>query len=71
MPYRVAREEVGQTLSNRPRVLDHHQVKYCVLTSPELYHLLTVEMGWRADRHQEWVTELMKSDLLGAEPDLS
>jgi AcrR family transcriptional regulator len=43
--------------------------KYCVLTSPELYHLLTVEMGWRADRHQEWVTELMRTDLLGAEPD--
>ncbi|HWL49887.1 MAG TPA: TetR/AcrR family transcriptional regulator [Acidimicrobiia bacterium] len=44
--------------------------KYCALTSPELYHLLTVEIGWRADRHKKWVTELMRTDLLGAEPDL-
>jgi len=41
--------------------------RYLVLTSPELYHLLTVEIGWRADQHQAWVTELMRTDLLGAE----
>jgi len=40
--------------------------RYCALTSPELYHLLTVELGWGADRHQAWVTELMRVDLLGA-----
>jgi len=39
--------------------------RYSVLTSPELYHLLTVELGWSADHHQAWVSELMRSDLLG------
>ena len=39
--------------------------RYSVLTSPELYHLLTVELGWGADQHRGWVTELMRSDLLG------
>jgi AcrR family transcriptional regulator len=40
--------------------------RYCVLASPELYHLLTVELGWTADRHQEWLTDLLKAELLGA-----
>ena len=25
---------------------------------PELYHLLTVELGWSAEQHQQWVTQL-------------
>ena len=41
--------------------------KYCALTSPELYHLLTVELRWSAEEHQAWVTELMRSDLLATE----
>jgi AcrR family transcriptional regulator len=41
--------------------------RYSVLTSPELYHLLTVELGWSAEHHQAWVSELMRSDLLGDE----
>jgi AcrR family transcriptional regulator len=40
--------------------------RYCALASPELYHALTVELGWTAERHQRWLTDLVGSDLLGA-----
>jgi AcrR family transcriptional regulator len=39
--------------------------RYCVLASPELYHLLTVELGWTADQHRSWLTDLLKTELLG------
>jgi AcrR family transcriptional regulator len=39
--------------------------RYCVLASPELYHLLTVELGWTADQHRCWLTDLLKTELLG------
>jgi AcrR family transcriptional regulator len=42
--------------------------RYCALASPELYHALTVELGWTAARHRHWLTELISSDLLGAPP---
>jgi hypothetical protein len=35
-----------------------------VLASPELFYLLTVELGWTADQHRAWLTELLKSALL-------
>jgi AcrR family transcriptional regulator len=38
--------------------------RYCVLASPELYHLLTVELDWTADEHREWLTTLLENDLL-------
>jgi AcrR family transcriptional regulator len=38
--------------------------RYCVLASPELYHLLTAELRWRAERHKEWLTQLLESELL-------
>jgi AcrR family transcriptional regulator len=38
--------------------------RYCVLAGPELYHLLTVELGWTADQHREWLTDLLTSELL-------
>jgi AcrR family transcriptional regulator len=40
--------------------------QYCALASPDLYHLLTVEFAWTADRHREWLTHLLHSELLGA-----
>lgn len=40
--------------------------RYCVLASPELYYLLTVELGWSTDRHRIWLTDLLKAELLGA-----
>jgi AcrR family transcriptional regulator len=39
--------------------------RYCALTSPELYHLLTVELGWTAEQHRRWVTGLLLAELLG------
>ena len=41
--------------------------RYCALTSPELYHLLTVELGWSAEQHLQWVTQLLRSELIGAD----
>lgn len=45
--------------------LDQAGQRYCVLASPELYYLLTVELGWTADQHRTWLTDLLKTDLLG------
>jgi hypothetical protein len=39
--------------------------RYCALASPELYHLLTAELGWTAERHRTWLTDLMTTELLG------
>ncbi len=39
--------------------------RYSALLSPELHHLLTTELGWAADQHQQWVTALLEADLLG------
>lgn len=38
--------------------------RYCALASPELYHVLTVDFGWTADRHREWLTQLVRTQLL-------
>ena len=40
--------------------------RFCALTSLELYHLITVELGWRADQHRRWVTRLLHAELLGS-----
>lgn len=39
---------------------------YSTLTGPELYHLLTVDLGWPPERHREWLTRLLEVELLGA-----
>jgi AcrR family transcriptional regulator len=38
--------------------------RYCVLASPELYHVVTVELGWTADQHRDWLAALVHTDLL-------
>jgi AcrR family transcriptional regulator len=38
--------------------------RYCALASPELYYLLTVELGWTADEHRSWLTDLLTTELL-------
>ncbi|HET9602544.1 MAG TPA: helix-turn-helix domain-containing protein [Acidimicrobiales bacterium] len=38
--------------------------RYCALVSPELYHLLTVELGWTAERHGRWLIQLLQTELL-------
>ena len=42
-----------------------HGQRYCALASPDLYHMVTVEFGWSAERHRSWLTELLVSELLG------
>ncbi len=39
--------------------------RYCVLASPDLYYLLTVDLGWTADQHRQWLNELAQNDLIG------
>ena len=38
--------------------------RYCVLAGPELYYLLTAELGWTADEHRDWLAALLEKDLL-------
>jgi AcrR family transcriptional regulator len=45
--------------------VDQAGQRYCVLASPEVYYLLTVELGWTADQHRSWLTDLLKTELLG------
>ena len=40
--------------------------RLCALTSPEMYHLTTAELGWSRERHQEWIAALAERELLGA-----
>ena len=39
--------------------------RYCVLASPDVYHPMTVELGWSAEYHQAWLTQLIRAELLG------
>ncbi len=39
--------------------------RFCALASPDLYHLLTIELHWTADHHQTWLTKLLHTELLG------
>lgn len=48
--------------------VDEAGQRYCALTSPELYQMLTVEFGWTADRHREWLADLLKRELLEPGP---
>jgi hypothetical protein len=38
--------------------------RYCALVSPDLYHLLTVELAWTPDQHRDWLTHLLHTELL-------
>jgi AcrR family transcriptional regulator len=39
--------------------------RYCALASPDLFHLLTVELGWTPEHHREWLIAIMQTELLG------
>ena len=62
-------ERIGRYLGSALRpglsVLEAGE-RYCALTSPELYQLLTVEFGWTAARHRNWLTSLLHDELLGS-----
>jgi AcrR family transcriptional regulator len=38
--------------------------RYCALTSPEVFHMLTVQFGWTPDEHRKWLTQLLQAELL-------
>jgi len=40
--------------------------RYCALSSPELHQLLTAELGWPAERHEQWLANLLHTELLGS-----
>jgi hypothetical protein len=40
--------------------------RYSALASPDLFHLLTFELGWTAAQHERWLTDLLQTDLLGS-----
>jgi AcrR family transcriptional regulator len=46
--------------------IDEAGQRFCVLASPDLYYLVTVELGWSPARHRSWLTDLLKSELLGS-----
>ena len=39
--------------------------RYCALASPDLFHLLTVQLGWTTEEHRAWLVSLLQADLLG------
>jgi hypothetical protein len=39
--------------------------RVCALMSPEMYTLLTVELGWTREQHTEWLCRLLMAELLG------
>jgi AcrR family transcriptional regulator len=58
------RRYIGDDLRPGMSVAEAGQ-RYCALASPELYYLLTVEMGWTAKQHCAWLAELLVTELLG------
>ncbi len=39
--------------------------RFAALASPELHHLLTVELGWTPHQHRVWLGRLLDTELLG------
>jgi AcrR family transcriptional regulator len=38
--------------------------RFAALASPELHHLLTVQLGWTPHQYRDWLTELLDTELL-------
>jgi AcrR family transcriptional regulator len=57
-------EAFGDELRNGLSVREAGE-RYCALTSPELYYVLTVEFAWTKDQHRRWLAELLATELLG------
>lgn len=45
--------------------IDEAAERYCAISSPELHHLLTDQLGWSRERHETWFAEMVERDLLG------
>ena len=41
--------------------------RFCALSSPELFHLLTIELGWTVRQVTNWLGDLAESELLREE----
>jgi AcrR family transcriptional regulator len=39
--------------------------RYCALASPELFHLVTRQLGWTPEQHRSWLADLLRVELLG------
>jgi AcrR family transcriptional regulator len=48
--------------------IEEAAMRYSALASPDLYHLLTVELSWTPEHHREWLSSLLRTDLLGLPP---
>ena len=70
----MPRVELGEEwteVSGAPERLERiveHSCTILARTRPELYHLLTVELGWTPDAPRAWLTELLNAELLGGGP---
>ncbi|MDP9464691.1 MAG: hypothetical protein M3P52_08715, partial [Actinomycetota bacterium] len=58
------RRYLGDELQSGLSIAEAGQ-RYCALASPDLYNLLTVELRWTREHHQVWLTNLMRTELLG------
>ena len=43
---------------------EHHRREFAI-SSPELYDLMTQQLGWSAAHHQRWLADTAAHDLLG------
>lgn len=55
---------VGDALRDGLSV-DAAAAQFCGLSSPELYHVMTSELGWSAEAHEKWLADLAEFSLLG------
>lgn len=59
----LLRDYVGTALRPGLTLRDAAE-QYCALSSPELYELLTVQLGWTERRHERWLAATAERDLL-------
>jgi AcrR family transcriptional regulator len=63
----LAQRFLGGSLKPGLTVEDAGQ-RYAAMASPELYNLLTAEIGWTDGRYRQWLTQLLEADLLATSP---
>ena len=44
--------------------IDEAAQRYCVISSPEMHHLLIGQLGWTPEDHEGWFAEMVERDLL-------
>jgi AcrR family transcriptional regulator len=56
---------IGDSL--RPGLnLEKASESFCALSSPEMHHLLTAELNWTREAHEEWLAALAEMEMLGS-----